>query len=143
VTTEDDFRKRLNRVPWDWQARLVFADWLEERGDPRAEGYRAMGRRQRYARLSFCAPKHYGWWDESDDEVRGGSGTLDPDDIPTDWLRATAEQGKLLRLRSFLDHGTSIDFRTRRQAEDAAALAFATLPAARRKELLEISPTVH
>jgi uncharacterized protein (TIGR02996 family) len=143
VTTEDDFRRRLNRVPWDWQARLVFADWLEERGDPRAEGYRAMGRRKRFARLSLCKPKHYWWWDESDEEVRCGSGPLDPDDIPTDWLRATAEQAELLRLRNVFDHGTNLDFPTRKAAEDAAALAFARLPEARRKELLEISPTVH
>ena len=43
VTTEDDFQRALDKNPDDWQTRLVFADWLEERDDPRAEGYRALG----------------------------------------------------------------------------------------------------
>jgi uncharacterized protein (TIGR02996 family) len=48
VTTEDDFQAALDAHPKDWQTRLVFADWLDERGDPRAEGYRALGT------LSLC-----------------------------------------------------------------------------------------
>src|SRR5215510_9578888 len=43
MTTEDDFQAALDKNPEDWQTRLVFADWLEERGDVRAEGYRALG----------------------------------------------------------------------------------------------------
>ena len=37
MTKEDDFQKALDAHPEDWQTRLVFADWLQERGDPRAE----------------------------------------------------------------------------------------------------------
>src|SRR5579862_8640416 len=33
----------LDAHPDDYQTRLVFADWLEEHGDPRAPGYRALG----------------------------------------------------------------------------------------------------
>ncbi len=43
MTTEDDFQAALDANPDDWQTRLVFADWLDERGDARAEGYRALG----------------------------------------------------------------------------------------------------
>jgi formylglycine-generating enzyme len=35
--TEDDFLDALLRAPGDVALRLVFADWLEERGDPRGE----------------------------------------------------------------------------------------------------------
>jgi uncharacterized protein (TIGR02996 family) len=50
VTTEDDFQKALDKRPDDWQTRLVFADFLEERGDPRAAGYRILGLWQLVAR---------------------------------------------------------------------------------------------
>ena len=43
MTTEDDFRRLIDSNPNDWQNYLVFADWLQERDDPRAVGYRAMG----------------------------------------------------------------------------------------------------
>lgn len=43
MTTEDDFQNAIDASPDDWNARLVFADWLQEQGDPRAEGYRALG----------------------------------------------------------------------------------------------------
>jgi uncharacterized protein (TIGR02996 family) len=43
VTTEEDFQNALDANPKDWQTRLVFADWLQERGDERAEGYPALG----------------------------------------------------------------------------------------------------
>lgn len=35
MTTEDDFQAALDANPEDWQTRLVFADWLQERGDSR------------------------------------------------------------------------------------------------------------
>ena len=37
MTTEDDFQQALDANPDDHHTRLVFADWLQERGDPRAE----------------------------------------------------------------------------------------------------------
>src|SRR5262249_14717448 len=42
VTTEDEFQQLLDANPEDRQTRLVFADWLQERNDPRAEGGRAI-----------------------------------------------------------------------------------------------------
>jgi uncharacterized protein (TIGR02996 family) len=52
MTTEDDFQNALAAQPQDWQTRLVFADWLQEHNDPRAEGYRAMGMRR-------VTPRHF------------------------------------------------------------------------------------
>lgn len=46
MTTEDDFQRALDADPSDWQTRLVLADWLQERDDPRAAGYRALGELQ-------------------------------------------------------------------------------------------------
>lgn len=54
MTTEDDFQAATH--PDDWQTRLVFADWLEECGDPRAVGYRALGFRRLH-------PLFTRWWD--------------------------------------------------------------------------------
>lgn len=34
---EDAFLQAMQKTPEDASLRLVFADWLEERGDPRAE----------------------------------------------------------------------------------------------------------
>jgi uncharacterized protein (TIGR02996 family) len=37
MNEESDFARALREDPADIRLRLVFADWLEERGDPRAE----------------------------------------------------------------------------------------------------------
>jgi uncharacterized protein (TIGR02996 family) len=37
VTDENDFQRWLDANPQDHNTRLVFADWLDERGDSRAE----------------------------------------------------------------------------------------------------------
>lgn len=39
------FRKHITDLPLDFGARLVFADWLDDRDDPRAEGWRLTARR--------------------------------------------------------------------------------------------------
>jgi uncharacterized protein (TIGR02996 family) len=48
VTTEDYFQRMLDRNPEPGesshaQTRQVFADWLQDQGDPRADGYRLLG----------------------------------------------------------------------------------------------------
>ncbi len=40
------FRKHITDLPFDFGARLVFADWLQDRDDPRAEGWRFTARRE-------------------------------------------------------------------------------------------------
>ena len=34
---ESEFLSMIAEHPHDWGPRLVFSDWLEEQGDPRAE----------------------------------------------------------------------------------------------------------
>lgn len=133
VVTEDDFQKKLDEHPDDWQTRLVFADWLDERSDPRAEGFRALAACRyvlcdRYAGVPlryiprrpsriFCA---------AGNNVSGRDYTL-----PPDWYEKIGE-----KKRGHKPSDACITFKTRRAAEDAAALAFAALPAKRRAELL-------
>lgn len=68
MTTEDDFRKAIDANPGDWQTRLVFADWLADLSDPRAEEERARGQAyQVLARYNLApwtrhdTPGSY-WW---------------------------------------------------------------------------------
>lgn len=43
MTDEKAFLDAIALAPDDWNLRLVFADWLEEQGDPRALAYRWSG----------------------------------------------------------------------------------------------------
>jgi uncharacterized protein (TIGR02996 family) len=119
MTTEDDFQAALDADPDDWQTRLVFADWLEERGDERGPGYRALGlHRHRPPRGNG-----YVWFNAAH------YGRVTFDNLPADWFEELEDE----------TDGASDAFRawsTRREAEDAAAWAFAELPPERRAELL-------
>lgn len=152
MTSEDDFQAQLDANPDDWQTRLVFADWLDERGDPRAGGYRALG---------FHRWRPYRVADEA--SVRGGYRLLDeyphmagwgvraeetstyherpvyaPAILPRDWFDAILcprFQSAVERDPNEFTQFWRYDF-TRRLAEDAAAVAFAGLPPGRRADLL-------
>jgi uncharacterized protein (TIGR02996 family) len=130
MTTEDDFQAALDANPEDWQTRLVFADWLQERADPRAEGYRALG-------VQRVWPWH-GWWIGKGNRdlllhIEHSEAEFAVSVVPCDWF-AELRDG-----REQKDHGHEFYWRkytTRRQADDDAARAFAQLPAARRAELI-------
>jgi uncharacterized protein (TIGR02996 family) len=128
VTTEDDFQKALAAKPTDWQTRLVFADWLQERGDPRAEGYRALGALRLRPLRGAHSKRH--WW------TAVGEGPPTYNHLPPDWFRAVAGYGHRSagRWRWPDEFDESRD--NRREIEDAAARAFAALPAERRAALL-------
>jgi uncharacterized protein (TIGR02996 family) len=132
MTTEDDFQRALDEHPDDWHTRLVFADWLDERGDPRGPGYRALGQQRRRAMAcpSTNGPLRYIL----------GTETIAPKTLVAEW------RGCLLRKDWFrlvevsatchTRHTKWKYYTTRREAEDAAAHAFANLPTRRRTELL-------
>ncbi len=143
MVTEDDFQKRLNRVPHDWCTRVVFADWLEENGDPRAEGYRAMGRQRiRAGRKPHSiigrkvdlprgpGPKRWFFWKWS--QIHDSMHRIDVPDsgLPDDWFLLVNDAGSL---NPDCWRGYA---KTRREVEDEAAVAFAKLPVDRRAELL-------
>jgi uncharacterized protein (TIGR02996 family) len=131
MTTEDDFQKALDAQPDDWQTRLVFADWLDERGDPRGPGYRALTLNRyvlcdRYSsgRLVYVPHQASRIFRDNGSSNNGREYTF-----PDDWFDQLPRD----------THGWKDNcalFATRRAAEDAAALAFARLPAERRTELL-------
>lgn len=134
----------LDKSPADHSARLVFADWLDDRDDPRAEGYRAIARHglvlcDRYTRPDkveylpdrgsrvFCAV-----------ESPAVSDTLPADEytIPEDWYKETVAVALELKQPRKEESGGCVLFANRTEAENVVALAFARLPAERRAELL-------
>lgn len=114
LADEAAFHAAIDAAPDDATLRLVFADWLEERGDPRAEGYRVLATRGLRPRRGVTGHAGYTYG--------GGESAL-----PAVWF---AEYVRVKRAAG------AVFTRAPRLAEDAAALAFARLPAARRAELL-------
>lgn len=59
MTTEEDWEREINKARDSWQTLLVFADWLEERRDPRARAYRVIAARRMVPGLIAGVG---GWW---------------------------------------------------------------------------------
>jgi uncharacterized protein (TIGR02996 family) len=128
VTTEDDFSRALDAAIDDWQTRLVFADWLEEQGDPRAEGYRALGLLRKHP----THPDEDGcFWMTKWSCRRDVEGILDHEVLPDDWFDLATKPNE----------PAHVSERSRRDLEDEVAHAFARLPAQRRAQLLAITPS--
>jgi uncharacterized protein (TIGR02996 family) len=133
VTTEDDFQSALDKNPGDWQTRLVFADWLQEHEDPRAEGYRILGRLRKVGCNTVSGtsdvpewrPHTEMCWFVYDPSFRYG--WLTHAELHEDWV---AEMGFGRCTTKW-----SRDFDNRRATEDAAARAYARLPAHTRAEI--------
>lgn len=136
-TEEQAFRAALDANPNDRTARLVFADWLQARDDPRATGHRALAtlkkRADQWGNRPNGAPadaeaNRFEWWKQG----QGGTGYRYQ--LPSDWF-TEVETPFVYR------DGEDVvckDFMTRAEAEDAAALAFSKLPADRQAELLAV-----
>lgn len=121
MTTEDDFQRQLDAAPDDHQTRLVFADWLDERNDPRAAGYRALGALRKHTR------------DEGSQHCWTKLGE-------TDWCSFNGHEGlddDWFDLITNPHQPVHAVFGSRREAEDAAALVFGQLPERRRRQILE------
>lgn len=125
MNDEDAFQAHLDAHPDDHTARLVFADLLEERGDPRAEGIRALG-------VLCLIPerdgRHHDWHcnPRRSQFVR---------QMPPDWILLIPGSRRVLYAGASTRDSRKGP-KSRRTVEDAAALAFARLPDARRAELL-------
>jgi uncharacterized protein (TIGR02996 family) len=137
MTTEDDFQRKLDASPEDWQTRVVFADWLQEKDDPRADGYRALGAGGFRAHKSQFHnspdyPEYFGFTNERNNraEELGFVTAVLPDDWYEDYTKISAP----------ICNDWWNWHKSRSSAEDAAALAFARLPVARRAELLAGAP---
>lgn len=130
---EKAFQDALDRNGQDHTTRLVFADWLQERGDERAAGYRALAVAAAIPNNVLAGWPH--WWSNGDPKIQEWAADFGPNKLPKDWYRLTAGD----RMGS---HGAHLDFPSRREAEDAAALAFARLPPERQAELLATPVTL-
>ena len=138
MTTEDDFQIAIDAHPEDWQTRLVFADWLDERNDPRAEGYRALvaiGRRSLPCQMtpgaSTPGPINFLFGSARLSSVSLRS-RYELCLIPPDWLKLLPGALYAPRPANKWRH-----YATRREAEDAAAIAFGILSPTRRAKLLQ------
>jgi uncharacterized protein (TIGR02996 family) len=128
VTTEDDFQKELDACPSNHTLRLILADFLQERDDPRADGYRALGERQRVPRSprERDEPSLWSWVKEENiwawTGAFFGEGSLKPHALPDAWIAATRTSPDF---DFWTNHGAGWrQWPTRRECEDAAALAF-------------------
>lgn len=130
MTTEDDFQNALAAAPRDWQTLLVFADWLQENGDTRAEGYRAMGMR-RAAPSFFDTADVWVWLNSHHATYYAKNAEMRAATLPDDWY-------------DFLPRAKSMTCAEERRklnsALNDAARAFAKLPSERRVELLVAVP---
>lgn len=103
------FQSKLDEDVTDGWTRLVFADWLDEHDDERAEGYRILGTLRLYPDMNWPYRFLTDW-----DVIKPWSPTkwADRSIIPPGWIdvAAVANMG------------------SRRQAEDNAAKLFAGLP---------------
>ncbi len=132
MTTEDDLQAMLDADPTDWQTRLILADWLEDRGDERAAGYRALG-------MLRVWPHEFGMGDGIYFCFHNGRGTGDRGKrlatchiLPQRWLDLTEdEEHRILEIKwagpSQDTHLSSCMVTSRRLLEDCAARAFLKL----------------
>lgn len=135
MTTEDDFQSQLDADPANHWLRFVFAEWLSDHDDERAEGYAALSVRRLYAADAEYPTVNGGprWLSKSQTcWFRQESAAEDRWCLPPDWFDALAFRSVSGPWSNFYP-----DART---AEDAAALAFRKLPEARRLELLSPQP---
>jgi uncharacterized protein (TIGR02996 family) len=126
VTTEDDFQRNLDDNPENWTLRTVFADWLQDHGDTRAEGYRAIARQKRLPLRMESHGRDAWWW------YRGNSPFHN--NIPDDWFALLPAGPGSELFWPLLTRKENV--RSRRQCEDELARAFAELSETRRQQLL-------
>ncbi len=142
MTDEDAFIAALAAAPGDEFTRCVYADWLDdhERYEDAAKqrlmapGYRALVVQGRVPReiefgpgkgAMYCFASHF----------VGGEKLNALCAIPGDWFQAIPVPELYPHLRQSSPEFWR-DYHTARQANDAAALAFAMLPLERQDELL-------
>jgi uncharacterized protein (TIGR02996 family) len=133
MTTEEDFQNALDAEPDNHHLRLVFADWLEERGDIRAAGYRALAINQKNgANSTGLNPTDFKWASDLQTYWRcaGRSGYSGEayERLPGDWF-------SLLKKTDSEDPWSGW-YSNRKEAEDDAASVFLKLPVERQQELL-------
>lgn len=135
------FRKHFELEPFDYFALESFADWLQDRDDPRAEGYRFMGRYRRgpYKAVIGQRPDVHRWvWGQQEETRPALRGIYRSTMLPgvlfrfsplSDISRASSDW---MTDRTFAN-GSWWYFLTAWEARDAAALAWAAMSDADRR----------
>ncbi len=133
MDTEDAFWNHLEANPSDSVARLVFADWLQEQGDQRAEGMRVLGRLGKYASRwqdacaypeSVAAATGYWLWRSRDEEE---SPTTYPDTLGDSWFWALQSVLEKIYNLSGMQENPEYWHVPFREVESAASLAWLDL----------------
>lgn len=139
MTDEDAFHAAMDEDVNEFTHYLVFADWLDEHNDPRAEGYRALAEmrlRGYRASAEYSAHFFYVWF-----VIERVGGQADkPSDLPQVWYD---------ELTGYTDFGPASFVPTRelgqlyypsaRASRDAAAAAWTKLSAAYKARAREVA----
>jgi uncharacterized protein (TIGR02996 family) len=156
VISESEFQAALDAHPDDHVTRLVFADWLEGEGDPRAEGYRALGLLRRSPHLfrdhnNRLLPRIWSGRSKANCWLiyyRQDAYNIHLGRIPADWHDAVTGGRRLYFPGNGLEwpkeviaprgwHPVDREFTSDRRAVDELTVwGFLKLPAERRAELL-------
>lgn len=128
---EEAFWQQLAAHPDDSHTRLVFADWLEERGDVRAEGMRCLGL---IKWVPFVPNNGNPNWTVGNYNVPQ---SRDRSKIPNDWYNKTTPvtAGRDVPTVVFDEHWWGNESLT--ELESEVARAFSRLPCERRMQLLQ------
>lgn len=122
MTSEDAFQAILDERPDDSQLRLVFADWLQDHADPRADGYRALGELAIWPITSHVGQQHpFAWF------AAASQHPLAHNALPDSWFLAVSELPAVTSIDDLWPRtGSDAHARcpSRRQLEDTVARAW-------------------
>jgi uncharacterized protein (TIGR02996 family) len=140
---EAAFQTALDLNPDDHITRLVFADYLDEQGDERADGMRALGLLrirpgEWYSGNATSRKKRYVW---HDGHAQSETDLIEDGILPLDWVLVMVPYQMGYTAPMVLDYNidSKVPFDTpmpRRRYEDHAARAFSKLAPSRQAELL-------
>jgi len=140
---EEAFRRAIEANPEEMTTRLVFADWLQERDDPRADGWRATVALGTVA-WWFCGDETqcWGWWRYSGHdsvvarhlkESRLPFGAV----LPGDWFDSVPRSRHVIQSSHDVLHTPALNLRYGPHVLLKAAVAgFLRLPVDRQQALL-------
>lgn len=136
MTTEDDFWRMLEADPTDWNTRLILADFLEDKDDPRSMGLRAVVSAKRCALRCVMEPVENEWALDEVYWILGSWRWIGEVDRKWDQCRLHHDWYEFLTPNVMYSGYCWMYYNTLKEAESDAALAFLKLPRQRQLELL-------
>lgn len=130
---EAGFRAAIEADPADFTTRLVYADWLQDRDDPRADGWRATAACG-LVPYHFESLRDWGMFKQGD---RNSSGAPPRNLVPADWFDAVDDGWGIEKVGpAFLHSARGSQVFGGHTILAALVAAFGRLPAGRQAELL-------